>query len=60
MGFVFQFRKIITGYRRIGYNLNGLRQFACLVFNPVMVDNYAVFFDCTPVRRSADSVMAPT
>ena len=22
---------------------------ACLVFNPVMVDNYAAFFNCTPV-----------
>ena len=29
----FQFRKIITRYRRIGYNLNVMRQSACLVFN---------------------------
>ena len=27
--FYFQFRKIITRYRRIGYNLNVMRQFAC-------------------------------
>ena len=27
----FQFRKIITRYRRIGYNLNVMRQSACLV-----------------------------
>ena len=33
----FQFRKIITRYRRIGYNLNVMRQSACLVFNPIMV-----------------------
>ena len=39
--FSFQFRKIITRYRRIGYNLNVMRQSACLVFNPIMVDNYA-------------------
>ena len=38
-------RKIIMRYRRIGYNLNVMRQFACLVFNPVMVDNYAAFFN---------------
>ena len=31
--FSFQFRKIITRYRRIGYNLNVMRQPACLVFN---------------------------
>ena len=36
--FSFQFRKIITRYRRIGYNLNVMRQSACLAFNPVMVD----------------------
>ena len=25
-------------YKRIGYNLNVMRQSACLVFNPIMVD----------------------
>ena len=34
-------KKIITRYRRIGYKLNDIRQSACLVFNPIMVDNYA-------------------
>ena len=57
--FSFQFRKIITRYRRIGYNLNVMRQSACLVFNQIMVDNYAAFFNCTPVGRSSDSMMAP-
>ena len=56
----FQFRKIITCYRRIGYNLNVMRQSACLVFNPIMVDNYAAFFNCTPVGRASDCMMAPT
>ena len=58
--FSFQFRKIITRYRRIGYNLNVMRQSACLVFNPIMVDNYAAFFNCTPAGRASDSMMAPT
>ena len=40
----FQFRKIITRYRRIGYNLNVMRQSACLVLKPIMVDNYAALF----------------
>ena len=43
--FSFQFRKIITRYRRIGYNLNVMQQSACLVFNPIMVDNCAAFFN---------------
>ena len=58
--FTFQSRKIITRHRRIGYNVNVMRQSACLVFNPIMVDNYAVFFNCTPVDRASDSMIAPT
>ena len=58
--FSFQFRKIITLCRRIGYNLNVMRQSACLVFNPIMVDNYAAFFNCTPVGQASESMMAPT
>ena len=58
--FYFQFRQIITRYRRIGYNFNAMRQSACLVFNPIMVDNYAAFFTCPPVGRASDSMMAPT
>ena len=49
-----------SSYRRIGYNLNVMRQSACLVFNPITVDNYAAFFNCTPVGRASDSMMAPT
>ena len=60
MIFLLQFRKIITRYRRIGYNLNVMRQSACLVFNPIMIDNYAAFLNCTPVGRASDSMMAPT
>ena len=30
----------ILRYRRIGYNLNVIRQSACLIFNPITVDNY--------------------
>ena len=56
----FQFRKILTRYRRIGYSLNVMRQSACLVVNPIMVDNYAAFFNCTPVSRASDFMIAPT
>ena len=31
------------------HNLNVMPQSACLVFNPIMVDNYAAFFNCTQV-----------
>ena len=40
-----QFRKIIMRYKRIGYTLNVMRQSACLVINPITVDNYAALFN---------------
>ena len=55
-----QFRKNIMRYKRIGYNLNVMRQSACLVINPITVDGYATLFNCTPVDRASDSMMAPT
>ena len=55
-----QFRKIIMRYKRIGYNLNVMRQSACLVINPINVDDYATLFNCMPVDRASDSMMAPT
>ena len=34
-----------------------MRQSACLVFNPIMVDYYAAFFNCSPsVGRASDSM----
>ena len=55
-----QFRKVIMPYKRIGYNQNVMRQSACLVINPIMVDSFAALFNCTPVYRASDSMMAPT
>ena len=55
-----QFRKIIVRYERTGYNINVMRQSACLVFNPITVNNFASLFNCTPVGRASDSMMAPT
>ena len=53
--FSFRFRKIITHYRRIGYTLDVMRQSACLLFNPVVVDSCAAVFGCAPVGRASDS-----
>ena len=55
-----RFRKIIVRYKRIGYNMNVMRQSACLVFGPVTVNNFASLFNCTPVGRASDSMMVPT
>ena len=55
-----QFQKMIIRHKRIGYDLNVMRQSACLVINPITVDGYAALFNCTPVARASDSMMAPT
>ena len=43
-----QSRKIIIRHKRIGYDLNVMRQSACLVMNIIAVDNFAALFNCTP------------
>ena len=55
-----QFRKEIIRHKRIGYDLNVLRQSVYLVINPMTADNFAALFNCMPVDRASDSMMAPT
>ena len=55
-----QFRKIKICHKQIGYDLNVVRQSACLVINPITVDNFDTLFNYTPVDRALDSMMAPT
>ena len=47
--FLISLEKSIMRYKRIGYNLNVMRQSACLVINPIRVDGYATLFNCTPL-----------
>ena len=54
-----QFRKIIIRYKRIEYNINVLRQTACLVVNQITVNKFADLFNCTPVGRASNLMMAP-
>ena len=37
-----------------GYNINVLRQTACMVVNPIKVNSFAYLFDCTTVGRTSD------
>ena len=40
-----QLRKLTNRYKRIGYSLDIMRQTACLVVNPIIVDGYASLFN---------------
>ena len=55
-----QFIKIISHYKKIGYNINVLQQTACLVVNPIRVGNFAFLLNCTPVGGTSDSMTIPT
>ena len=48
------FKKIIVLYKKIGYNIDVLRQTACLVVNPIKINSFAYLFNCTAVGRASD------
>ena len=60
--FSFQFRKIITCYRCTGYNLNVMRQSACLVFNQSRLITFLNMLSliARPVGQALDSMIALT
>ena len=49
-----QFRKIILRYIKIGYITNVIRQTACMVVNPITVNNFASLFGCAPAGWASD------
>ena len=52
--FPYHFKKIIVRYKKIGYNINVMRQTASLVVNPIKVNSFAYLFNCTTVGRTSD------
>ena len=52
--FPYHFKKKIVRYKKIGYNIDVLRQTACLGINPIKVNSFAYFFNCITVGRASD------
>ena len=52
------FKRIVNRFKRAGYTLDIIRQTACLVFNPIMIEGYAALFSCTAVVQASDSITA--
>ena len=50
------FKHIVNRFN-VKYNLN-MRQTACLVFNPIMVDSYVTLFSFTAIVNVSDSITA--
>ena len=55
-----QFRKITKRYIKSGYNMDIMRQSACLVVNPIMVYRFGFLCNCTMVGHAPDSMMTLT
>ena len=50
----YRFGEIVVRCGKIGYNINVMRQTACLVVGPVGVGGFACLFNCTTVGRASD------
>ena len=55
-----QFKKIVKRYIRVGYNLDIMRQSACLVLNQITVYSYGLLLNCTTIGQASDSMTALT
>ena len=49
--------KFIQRYKRVPYNIDIMQKSACLVVNPIMVDNFGFFFNSTKVGQVLDLMM---
>ena len=52
------FKRIDNRFKRAGYTLDSMRQTVYLVFNPIMVENYAALFSCKAVFKALGSMTA--
>ena len=51
---------IVKRYIKVGYNLDVMRQSACLVLNPITAYSFGFLFKCTTVGQASDSMTALT
>ena len=52
------FKRIVNRFKRAGYILDIMRQTACLVFYPIMVEGYPALFSYTAVVQASESLTA--
>ena len=63
--FVYKFKKMLESlilvinlknerYKRVGYNMDIMRQSACLVLNPITADSYGFLYNSTTVGQASD------
>ena len=55
-----QFKKIIKHYKRVGYSMDIMRQYACLIINTITVYSYVFVLNCMTVGQVSDSMTTLT
>ena len=55
-----QFIQIISHYKKNWYEINVLRQTACLVVKPILIGNFAFLFILMPAGSTSYSITVPT
>ena len=54
------FKRFVNRFKKAGFTLDIMRQTACIVFNPIMVEGYAALFSCTAVVQASDAMTSST
>ena len=52
--FSYHCKKINVRYKKIGFNIDILRQTACLLVNQIKINSFAYLFNFTTVGRASD------
>ena len=47
----------VMRYKHKGHNINAIKQSAYIVFDTIIVDDFAFLFNCTPLGWGSDSMM---
>ena len=55
--FPYHLKKIIVRYKKIGYNIDVLRQTACLVVDPIKVNNFAYLDGRSGLRLNNGTIL---
>ena len=57
---VINLKRLLNIIKKLGYNMDIMRQSAYLVVNPITVDSYGFLFNCTTVGQASDLMIALT
>ena len=54
------FERMVNRLKKVGYDLDIMRQTACLVFIPIMFESHTTLLICLAVVQASDSMTAST